>query len=216
MSQEIQDRQIFDLELLKVFKGNTKLQVEKFEKFYLDCVARDEAPFLSNLIIEGDSWGCRPLMIIGESELQRASDGEQLLKFKLKCRCDQWGAELNPGSIVTHFVPSKAWKGASPKDESRAKQIGQYDRLYKKALQYKVDEKGCISVPFHSASYFIQQYGVHPITKMPITKKQELSIEPVLVKKGGTEKKHVHYWRFEEVTERQYNELPVMQKVASK
>lgn len=204
--------QIFDLSVLKMYPNDRKQQREIFVKFYQECVQKDLAPFISDFIIEGDSWGCLPMIIIAESEGERVHDGEPLLKFKLRVLCDKWGQPVKCGDIVVHSIPSKAWKGASPVDETRARQMGKYEELFRKHLEYKVDERGCISVPFHTASYFIQQFGVHSKTGLPITKQKRILPEQIPKKRNMPEMGTLHYWRYSEVTEEQYSKLPIIKK----
>lgn len=204
--------QIFAIEELKRFPNDRKMQVEMFEGFYRECVSNDKAPFISDFIIDGDNWGCVPLIVIAENEIERAKQGQPLLMFKLRCLCDERGKQMKTGDVVTRLVPSKAWKQATPKEENSAKQRGQYNKIYKVPLQYEVDEKGCINVPFTSASYFIQHFGVHHISRAPITTKKKTTRVVDMVDGKEVERMTLHYWRFMEITDEEYSKLPTLKK----
>lgn len=201
--------QKFRLEKLREIK-NIKDRREVFGKFFATCKEKNEAPFLSDFLAEKTSWGGMPLQYIGEAEAEEAKFGGHQLQFRLKVNRDEWGNVPAPGDDVIHLVPNAAWRKATPTDESNARRTGTYDTKYKMPIKFKVDSKGCILCSFQSAVFFLNNFGVHCESREPLTKKPELSTEPVLVKKGSTEKKHVWYWRFEEVTDEQYKELPVI------
>jgi hypothetical protein len=201
--------QRYDMDILRAIP-NIKRQHEVFSSYYNWCVENRVAPFLSDFLTDSAGWGGTPLAYIGNAEQERIQYGGEPLKFRLKVRCDQWGNKPVKGDKVTHLIPTLQWRKASPSDETRAKQIGNYDKKYKMPIEYMVDEKGCILVPFQSAAFFLNSFGVHSYSMEPLTKKREYSEEPVKVDKTKSEMKHIHYWRFEEITDEQYKSLPIL------
>jgi len=201
--------QRYNLDRLKEIK-NVKARREVFGKYYEECSANGIAPYLSDFLSECTSWGGMPLQYIGEAEDEKTKYGDgSPMMFTLQVFFDEWGHKYQPGDFVTRLVPNGKWRNATSQDESAAKRNGTYDKKYKNILKFKVDERGCIKCPFQSAVYFLNQYGVHSYSKEPLTKKQEFSTEPLRVSPLDTQMLHVRYWRFQEVTEEQYQKLPL-------
>lgn len=201
----------FEITKLKEIK-DAKDRRDVFATFFEKCLNENTSIYLSDFISDAGSWGGMPLQHIGEHQDQLSRYGQPQMQFKIQVLRDEWGNPPKPGDKVVHSIPNRNWRNATSTDENNAKRMGNYDKKYRDILTYIVDEKGCITCSFQSAVHFLNTHGIHSFTDEPITKKPETSSHPVQVKKGSTAEKHVWYWRYKEITDEQYKELPLLKK----
>lgn len=122
---------------------------------------------------------------------------------------DEWGNVPQPGDKVERVIPvnRKRPEGPVGSGEINASMVdGSYRRRFERVRAYTVDEKGCITVPFEDAGYFLTQYGIHYVSRMALCGHPELSTDPVKSPVGSL--MHVHYWRYAEVDAATYETLP--------
>lgn len=191
---------------------NIKKRSELVSRF-LDEQCSPENPLeLTDYLMTAGGVGGTMLRVLGEKQKEAAEYGGELMKFRLRVLCGEWGEKYKPGDTVLHKRPNKAHRRASPQELNDSKRTGTFESKYLHMLKYVVDEKGCINVPFESAGYFLTQFGISCNSNIPITNKQEFSKEPHSVGGDVKGKRHIHYWRFKEVTPEQYKNLPVLKE----
>lgn len=182
----------------------------KVDLFMAECEGA-EPPFLSDLRV-GVSNGGQPVMIaLGARELSELemSDDDRF-RWKIKVLRDVWGNMPSPGDFVERKVQQNLYKKEGipvPSTEmSAAKVNGSFSKKYEKVYKYKVDAKGCISCGYTAAMYFLNNYGVHPVTGYAITTKPEFTTDVKVTPSG--QKLHAWYWRYKEMDAEMYASLP--------
>ena len=134
-------------------------------------------------------------------------------RYKLYMIRGEWGEEPSPGFIVKrqfkNSLTDREGKLIPAKVLNNWKRAGIYDKKRYRYEDYKLDEKGCISVDAANAEYFLTQWGVHSDSGYPISyHPQEKTTEPVDCPYGG--KRHAHYYRWKEMDAEMYDSLPVL------
>ena len=172
------------------------------------CSAGDPIQ-LSDLIANKTGWGGSALMYLG-TMAQRRGDVAADMTWKIKVLRDEWGNKLGPGDVVVKRTPrpliDELGASVKPQEMSVAMLDGSYEEKYIIKTKYEVDEKGCIECGFTDAVYFMHNYGLHEKTGRVLSTKEEHSREPVDAPNG--QKLHCHYWRFQEVSKKDYEALP--------
>ena len=174
-----------------------------------------EPPFLSDLILNIDKGGQAIMIALGAREIQdMQKPDEYRFKWKIQVLCDEWGNKPQQGDVVTRVAMKNLYKRegipTSGKEISRSKVDGSYSKRFEDRYDYVVDDKGCVECGFTAASYFLNVYGVHAVTKYSLTTKPELSGGPSKAPDG--QMLHVHYWRYKEMNAAMYEALPKLKK----
>jgi hypothetical protein len=170
--------------------------------------AENDPIFISDLLVEHQT--ADPIL----TDLRQ----DKTKKYILKMICGEWGEEPEPDFIIKrkYKKPLKDREGLPIPATilNQWKRAGVYDQKRYMYEEYKLDEKGCFKVDAENAEYFLSQWGVHSISGFPLSyHPQEKSTEPVNYPGGG--KRHVHYYRFKEMTQEMYDKLPVLKKTES-
>ena len=176
----------------------------------------DDPPYMSDLLLGFNQGGVHIMQALEERFKQDQSidrPQEQRFKWKLKVLKDEFGQPVKPGDIVEHVIHRSPEHGTGKPmtsgEISVLKMNGFYERDWVTRIQYKVDDKGCITTGFVATSYFLQKFGVHGKTGAIISHhKVAHSGDPQEAPKEGM--KHVHYWRFKEVDSEDYGKLDVI------
>jgi hypothetical protein len=179
-------------------------------EYVTDCL-RGLAPSdlsLSDLIINHLTH--QPVLtLLAEKDESDRQSMRQPWVWRIQVLRDEWGDVPQPGDVVARVVPKnrKTRQGpVSASDFNRAMVDGSFSQKYEDRREYKVDDKGCILVPFGDAVFFLQHYGYNSVTGHAVCGKPEFSEEPVKCPRGG--QRHVHYWRYSEISEADYARLP--------
>ena len=179
---------------------NKKLRQKIILEFLAECSSEDP-PLLSDLLADKNAYGGVVLRTIGEREEERLRlDPDSTFKFKLKVIRDEWGKKLKPGDKVYHKSMKRSKRLANADQKANAKRMGTYEKEFLDVRKYEIDSDGCITCRFESAVYFLNNYGLHAITGMPVTNKQELS-RNAAKDKDGKLTRHLWYWRYQEVNQ---------------
>ena len=150
------------------------------------------------------------LIALEEQEKTALMTRQQPFKWKILVRRDEWGNVLQPGDVVKRVIPiNRKNRDNQPVSSdlfNRAKIRGSFEAEYEYAVEYVVDDKGCIECSFSDAGYFLFNWGVHHKTNLGMTTKREQSEEPCKAPNGNM--LHVWYWRYSEVDREDYEKLP--------
>jgi len=176
---------------------------------------KDQPPCLAELILNLKKGSQHILIELGRLLERRNTPDAQRYKWRLLVLKDEWGQPPVPGEKVIRKISLPLKDAAGPPISSHDISVdvanGTYDKKYKETVEFEIDEKGCITCEFDHAMAFISTWGVHPVTRINVGRHaQEFSTEPVDCPLGG--KRHVHYWRYKEVTPEEYERLPVLKK----
>jgi hypothetical protein len=191
-------------------------QVERAEYIdeQIDKCKEDDPIQLSDLIVNAGTWGGTALVCLGNLRQDRLQRGDKQMLWKLKVVRDEWGNKLSVGDKVIKKTQKSLLdrnkQPIKPNVMSHAIQDGSYEQQFFQTKEFEVDKKGCIECDFHDAVYFLNVWGLHSETRRALTTKKEMSREPVNAPNG--QKLHCHYWRFQEMTKAQYDNLPNVKK----
>jgi len=179
-------------------------------------IKTDDPPFLSDCLVNLHQGGHHLLIELGEREKSEIGLPEnQRLRWHIRVIRDQWGNPPNPGDKVERRIQKKLEKRygnetvvVTGNELSASKADGSYEDKWVNKYYYEIDEKGCVLCGFSDAVYFLNNYGIHSVTKYSLTTKKEHSAEPVDAPNG--DKLHVWYRRYEEADKEQYAKLPII------
>jgi hypothetical protein len=190
-----------------------KTRNEKIYELMKKCTPYNP-PMLSDLLVNYDFGGHHVMVTLGDRFIsERDLPYDQWYRWRLKVRYDQWGKPVKPGDKVvlkrqTNLKEDD--KMVSSSALNAAKADGSYDRRFSKMMEYIVDNKGCIACTFQDAVTFIHNFGIHPISKLPI----KAGPEKLQTDNPEEKKKPIpHYWRYEEVSDEEYQDLPTITPV---
>lgn len=173
----------------------------KVVKDFLNKCTPDDPPLLSDLLADKGSYGGVVIREIGFQEQERMQFfPDDVYKFKIKVIRDEWGKELKPGDKVYHKSMKPNKRLADNDMKANAKRMGTYEKDFLNVRAFEIDKDGCITCRFESAVYFLNNYGIHALTDMPVTNKQELS-RNASKDKSGKLTRHIWYWRYKEVNQ---------------
>jgi hypothetical protein len=179
----------------------------------MDLHSSGDAIYLSDVIANVNIGGDVLMEEIGTRAIEENDlpYDERQYKWRIKVMRDEWGNEPVPGEYYTRKINKR------PKDKygrpingdvlSAMKKTGEYDEKFTRTQRFKIDNKGCVTVPFEAAGSMLNLHGIHGKTRKPLTTKDEHSREPVEVP-GSSDKLHVWYWRFFEVDDEMWEALP--------
>jgi len=199
----------------EIMKCSNQDEIDSLGEHIMEECAKDEPPFLSDLILNIDKGGQAIMIALGEREVREAqmSDPDRF-RWKIQVLCDEWGNKPQQGDVVTRVANKNLYKRAgiptSSKEISRSKIDGSYSKRFEDRYDYVVDDKGCVECGFTAAGYFLNVYGVHAVTKYSLTTKPELSGGPSKAPNGDMI--HVHYWRYKEMDAAAYEALSEIEK----
>ena len=172
---------------------------------------------LTDLIISDQEGGVQVLQALEAYYNDLHIPEEQKFKWKLQVR-DEWGNILHPGEkfILRIKKPYKLRNGKSATIGQINVDIatGMHDEKWVREIPYIVDSKGCITCTYDHAMIFLRRNGMHYRTGKggpPISMhKDPHSPEPAKAPNGS----HIHkwYWLVKEISKKDYDELPTMEK----
>lgn len=181
----------------------------------LDVCPVDDPPYLSDVLTTPK--GGPALQIRLGMEANKRS-GKRFM-WKIKVLCDEYGTPPKQGDVVSrtireaHQVYSDELKHTlhNTADMNVAIVSDSFNGEYNTRIDFIVDEKGCIECAFDDAHYFLFGYGVHGRTGKVINPQRALRVTatPSRMKSGphAGQMKHIHYWRYKEVDNEQYEAL---------
>jgi hypothetical protein len=176
----------------------------------------DDPPFLSDLLVEAENGSIPVLQALEQNWEEQREFPEQQFRWNIQILRDEWGNEPSPGDIIYRKIrrplDKRLGKPIPSSKLSMMKRNGTYKKKFIHEVPYKVDEKGCISVSFRDAAFFLNVFGVHSESNEPLSRSHvdPMSTEPVDTPCG--DKLHVWYWRYQEASKEQYAELPKIKK----
>ena len=136
-------------------------------------------------------------------------------RYRLKVLCNEYGEQVKPGDIVKRKMKRPLVRNGVPTPTATLnawKAQGIYDMKRYTYRDYIVDDKGCITVPAKDAEYFLGRHGIHSISGMRISPYVQDKSPTKTKDPSDGQKKHVHYWRYKEMTPEMYEELPRISK----
>lgn len=183
----------------------------QFAQETLAAMSPSNLPYLTDLYVNSEKGGEYFLVVISEMDQKARMVGRQPPMWRLQVIRDEWGNVPSPGDVVERRIPinrkDRQGKPVLSSELNAAKMDGSYEERFEEVEQYVVDEKGCISVPFNTAGYWLTNNGIHGRTRKGICRRPEHSTEPVNAPNG--QKLHVWYWRFAEMDNEMYAALPI-------
>ena len=189
---------------------------KKVDLILAEC-SKTEPPFLSDLIIGADNGGQPILMGLGAREANELemSDTDRF-RWRIQVLCDEWGNKPIQGEFVERVIQQnlykKEGKPVPATDLSRAKRDGSYAAKYERRVRLEIDEKGCITCGFTSASILLNTLGVHAVTGYAMPHNKPEHSGDVLTTPNG-DKLHAWYWRYKEMDSKMYDALPKIGKL---
>jgi hypothetical protein len=175
----------------------------------------DDPPYLSDVLAHPKGG---PLVQIRLGMEANSRSGKRF-RWKIKVLCNEYGEPPKVGDTVTRTIrePRQIYSNLnehtliSTGDMNTATTAG-YGSDYHTVIPFLVDEKGCIECEFDDAVYFLHGYGVHGRTNRVLNgqRAKRVTDEPAKMKSGPYKGqfKHIHYWRYQEVDQEQYEALP--------
>jgi hypothetical protein len=189
------------------------------QREYLVSALRDMTPAdikLSDLIVNSAKRAA-VLVLLAEKDARDRQALRTPWMWTIQVLRDEWGNIPQPGEKLVRTLPVNRVTEIGPVGAStlNAAMIdGSYAELYEDRREYEIDKKGCVSVPFEDAMYFLMTHGYNTATRRAICNKPEYSTEPCETPAGG--KLHIHYWRYAEVSPDAYQKLPDRVDTAAK
>lgn len=194
-----------------------KLAATDVQDYINSCLADANVnpPYLSDAIIGQNTGGSYVLEALEQRYNEDRDNVSRKIKFKLLCVRDEFGNEPQPGDIVRRRIQKPEFKSPGkpyPADViNEMKQSGTYDEVFVSYNDYVVDERGCIECEVNDAANFLMKFGVHGKTGARISHHVwETTPEPVKCSDGKM--RVVYYWRFKEVDNEMYEQLPLRSK----
>jgi hypothetical protein len=199
-----------DLQRLHSFSGGLELHT-----FLEETMAQSENDSIEVAPLIRNSTEAMPFLDYMKERIKHDNPD----KYILRCVCGERGEDIKPGDIIKRPFkrPLSREGGHRPimsNELNNWKADGEYEQNRYYYKKYVVDEKGCIKVNFFDAEFFLRMFGYDTRTRrsVSIQHKRKESNEPVDYVVDGVYqgmKKHVHYRRFEEQNNAQYEKLPV-------
>ena len=209
----------FNLNTVREFTRSAGDLNSYIEDVFRQCTENNETPLLSD-IIAGVGNGGIPIMEALAHKFVEDRDIEYNDRFiwKLYVKRDEWGNTPCKGDVMIRRIqkPLQLRPGKPIVSDvlSMDKFNGTYDKKWHRYIDYKLDERGCITCEFMAASQLIRCFGIHPVSGIggpPLSiHLQEHSTEPTDAPNG--QKIHVWYHRLMEMDKAMYSKLPVLKK----
>ncbi len=172
----------------------------------------EDPPYLSSCITGFNQGGVYWMEALADQYLQEHDMApEDRTEWKLLVLCDEWGNKPIPGEYVIRKIQKplehERGKPLTAGEITIDKMNGVYDEKWTRSIRYKIDEKGCITVRFNDASFFLNVFGVHGKSGSRMSQHTKPhSGEPV--ETPSKQMLHVHYWRYKEMDREMYKALP--------
>ena len=182
----------------------------------LDEIIREhdetDPPYLSDIL--ANPIGGQLLQVKLGNDAQ--SRGGKRFRWIIKALCDEYGRPLKPGDKVSRKVREADQLYSDVEEHTlwTSQQMnasmasGTFEQDFETKLEFELDDRGCFECGFDDAVYFLWCYGTHGKSKRFLNPQRSLGVstEPELCGEGNT-RRHVHYWRYTEVDNEQYEAL---------
>jgi len=202
---------IIDLNKIKTLIRDMK-DLKAFIASEFERGGPSDPPYLSSVMVGFNQGGVYVMEALAmRYEQDRKLPNDRKFSWKLLVLCDEWGNKPVPGDTVYRKeqlpLQHEPGKPLTSEEINIEKMNGTYEKNWVRRIPYTIDEKGCITVEFEDASYFLTVFGVHGKSGAPMSiHKKEHSGEPLTTPRG--DKLHCWYWRFKEQDKEMYAELP--------
>lgn len=189
---------------LTLFSGaQSTAQAESVLESWIEKSVENNDPIeIGELLLDSESGGA--LL----SRLRR----DRSAKYRIKVIRDKWGKSVAPGDKVYRETNKSLYnspdKPISSRDLSKIVRSKQWEKRMVDRTEFVVDDKGCIMVSADDCFYFLSHFGIHRSGSILSFHPNETSSGPVRMDNENQGMKHVWYWRYMEVTEEEYSELP--------
>lgn len=176
-----------------------------FKDIERDVAESGDEVFISDLMINWETGG--------DVLLERLRQDKRK-KYYLKVIKDIWGQPVKPGDKVRREFKEKLHRAPGTpihhKILTASVRSGNWEKDFLRFEDFVIDEKGCIKCSAGDMWYFLSHFGIHCYSREPISfHVNETSAGPQKVQSDGS-MKHRHYWLYEEVETKKYDELPLL------
>jgi hypothetical protein len=172
-----------------------------------EAVARAGKIILSDALINRDHGGNYVLVYLDKEQLDGVRDENGIVRpaeirtFKIKILFDEFGNPPKPGTEHKWlFGRTKRDKFGWKISTRQAKEIIRKGNRVELETYHaaKIDNNGCITVPYKDAVHLLDNWGIHYFSNEPISRMREFTRWTKKNPESG-EMEHVHNWRYVEV-----------------
>ncbi|MFA5377724.1 MAG: hypothetical protein WC455_18380 [Dehalococcoidia bacterium] len=196
-------------DISKIYDRNSRFQFVERE---LAKLQKNDPPFISDCIIRADSFGGYVLKVLSEDELKCLTARIPGFRWRIRAHRTEWGSVPKPGEYVIRTFPinrkNRDEQPVSADVINTSISDGSYRERFEMEKKFLIDDKGCIECGYDDAAFFLINNGMHSKTKTAICRHPEHSTEPC--KSPSGQMLHVWYWRYSEIDEKDYANLPVL------
>jgi hypothetical protein len=197
------------IDFSRVTACHSEQERDLYIKEMLEWVTEDNPIYLSDILINLNNGGQIVLEYLfrleDEARMRRIPTREFLIHVIRK----RDGNKPKSGEKIIRIYKQSLYKDKEQKKPYSATELsaairdGSYAERFEVPVPFTVDEKGCIVVGLSDAIYFLNLWGIHGITKIPLQTKPE---------RNG----NVWYHLYEEWTRKMWEEAENMEKGKNK